>query len=84
MENLEDVIYSKEMDMLINKCGSFCGILLSKSISCVTLFSQLLEDEDFKEVVEEIGGCSWFDVVTHMTYRYPVLHKSKKIKKLII
>ncbi len=83
MNNLEDMIYAKEMDLLVNKFGSLCGILMNKNISCVTFFTQLLKDEEFRTVMAEMGNCTWFDVVRYMSYRYPLLHKSKKIKKIM-
>lgn len=83
MEKIEDNIYVKELDELVNKYGAFCGILLNKNISCVTMFMQLLEDEELRDAMGDIGNCSWYDLVRHMTFRYPILHKSKKIKKII-
>jgi|TARA_R110000803_G_scaffold179861_3_gene242250 hypothetical protein len=80
---LEDDIYTRELDDLVNKYGAFCGILLNKNISCVTFFSQLLHDEKLRNSMASIGHCSWFDLVKHMTYRYPILHKSKKINKIL-
>lgn len=75
-------IYSRELDQFINKYGAFVGILLNKNISCVTLFSTLMQDEELREVMTEICHYSWYDVVKHMSYRYPILHKSKKIRRV--
>ena len=83
MNSSDSDLHAKELDIFINRFGSFCGILLNKNISCVTFFSQLLEDEDLRKGMEKISGYTWFDLVKHMTYRYPILHKSKKIKKII-
>lgn len=83
METSEDILNSKEMDALINKCGSFVSMVLNKNISCVTLFMFLIENEVFRNSVLKIGSCSWYDLVQHMSYRYPILHKSKKIKKIV-
>ena len=76
-------IYEDELDVLINTFGSLTGILLNKNISCVTFFMQLMKDEDLKEVMMDLGGCSWYDVVHYMTLRYPLLHKSKKVKRVV-
>ena len=40
-------------------------------------------DDELKDIFVEVADCSWFDLVLHMTKRYPILHKSKKIKKVI-
>lgn len=83
MESIEETIYEKELNGLVNKYGAFCGILLNKNISCVTFFSQLLQDSDLRDGMADIGHCTWFDLVKHMTHRYPILHKSKKINKIL-
>lgn len=81
MENeFELNIYIKELDQIVNKYGSFISILLNKNISCVSFFSQLLKDDDLRIGLEKISNFTWFELVTYMTYRYPILHKSKKIK----
>lgn len=82
MESVDNIISERELDEFINKCGSLVSLALNKSISSVTLFSQLMEDEELKDVLLDINDYSWYDMVIRMTYRYPILHKSKKIKKL--
>lgn len=81
LEEFESDIHAKELDLTITKYGSFVGMLLNKNISCVTLFSYLLKDENLKTLVVKISDRDWFDIVKHMSYRYPILYKSKKIKK---
>ncbi len=81
LEEFENDIHAKELDLTVTKYGSFVGMLLNKNISCVTLFSYLLKDKELKNLLVGISDRDWFDVVKHMSYRYPILCKSKKIKK---
>lgn len=83
MEELDDSIFNKELDEIIDKIGAFCSLLTNKSMSCVSVFSFLLENESIRDTLLEINQVSWYDLVSRMTYRYPILHKSKKIKKII-
>lgn len=80
LDDLTDIHY-KEMDNIINKYGSFVSMLLNKNISCVTFFSAIMEDDELKSVLIDVSECDWFDIVKHLSYRYPLLNKSKKIKK---
>lgn len=82
MDSIEDSIFNKEMDEIVDRIGSLCNLLMNKSMSCVLMFSLLLEDEKLRNLVLEVNQVSWYDIVNHMSYRYPILHKSKKIKKI--
>lgn len=83
MDEVDDSIFNRELDDIIDKIGSLCSLLENKSMSCVSVFSLLLENEPLREIVLEVNQVSWYDVVTRMAYRYPILHKSKKVKKVI-
>lgn len=78
-----DVIFEDEMDVVINNFGAFTGILLNKNISCVTFFMQLMKDDELRETILDLTGCTWYELVRHMALRYPILHKSKKVKRVV-
>lgn len=87
--NNEDFIYpcanthliNTELEDCINKFGSFMTLVTNKSISCVTLFILINQSPHLKKILLELTDASWYSIVEYMAHRYPVLNKSKKIKK---
>ena len=75
-----EILNNKELEEIINQYGSLLSILTNKHISCVTFFLFLLKNTELQSILIEISDASWFEIVTYMSYRYPVLNKSKKIK----
>lgn len=75
-----EIVGRKELDEIINQFGSLISILTNKPISCVSLFVLITSNEDLKDVILDISDVSWYSLVEHLAFRYPLLNKSKKIK----
>lgn len=75
-----DIINEQELEEIMNKFGSFLSIVLNKPISSVTVFTLLRKDTHMRDVLLDISDQSWYSIVEYMSYRWPVLNKSKKIK----
>lgn len=69
-----------ELDEVINKFGSLITLLTNKPISCVTLFLLIQKHPEFRDILIDMGETSWYSIVEHLAWRYPVLNKSKKIR----
>lgn len=74
-------IINQELEDTINKFGSFITLITNKPVSCVTLFLLINKYPSLKNVLLSLTDASWYSIVEYMAYRYPVLNKSKKIKK---
>jgi hypothetical protein len=75
-----DVVHKNEIEEAVNKVGSFLSIIMNKPISCVTFFTVLRKEIHLQQVLVDLTDSSWYDIVEYMSYRWPVLNKSKKIK----
>ena len=75
-----EILNNKELEEIINQFGSLLSIIVNKHISCVTFFLFLLKNPELQSILVKVSDASWFEIVTYMAYRYPVLNKSKKIK----
>ena len=75
-----EIINSQEIDEIINKLGSFIAITSNKPVSCVTMFLTIVKTPVLKDILEELTQSTWYEIVAHLGYRYPILTKSKKIK----
>ena len=78
-----DKISEDEFELQILKFGSFLGMLNDKHMSCVTVFITIFHDEFMRELLKHQLDCEWYDIVHYMTFRYPILHKSKKVSNSI-
>jgi hypothetical protein len=74
-------IINQELEDTINKFGSFITLISNKPISCVSLFILINKSPELKILLLKLTDTSWYSVVEYMAHRYPVLNKSKKIKK---
>lgn len=74
-------IVNQELEDIINKFGSFITLVTNKPVSCVTLFLLINKHEQLKNILLMLTDASWYSIVEYMAHRYPVLNKSKKIKK---
>ena len=74
-------IVTQELEDLINKFGSLITLITNKPVSCVTMFIVIQKNPELKKSLVELSETSWYSIVEYMAYRYPVLNKSKKIKK---
>jgi hypothetical protein len=74
-------LMSQELEDLINKFGSFITIVTNKPVSCVTLFILIQKYPELRNSLIAMSETSWYSVVEYLAYRYPVLNKSKKIKR---
>lgn len=74
-------VTNQELEDLINKFGSLITLITNKPVSCVTMFIIIQKTPELKKFLIELSETSWFSIVEYMAYRYPVLNKSKKIKK---
>ena len=74
-------IINEELEDIINKFGGFITLITNKPVSCVTLFLMINKHHQLKRMILELTDTSWYSIVEYMAYRYPVLNKSKKIKK---
>lgn len=74
-------IINQELEDIINKFGGFITLITNKPVSCVTLFLLINKHQQLKEMILQMTDASWYSIVEYMAYRYPVLNKSKKIKK---
>lgn len=74
-------IINQELEDIINKFGGFITLITNKPVSCVTLFLLINKHQQLKEMILQMTDASWYSIVEYMAHRYPVLNKSKKIKK---
>lgn len=74
-------IVNRELEEVINRFGSLITLATNKPISCVTFFIIIQKHPELKEALIELSETTWYSIVEYMAYRYPVLNKSKKIKK---
>lgn len=74
-------IINQELENTINKFGSFVTLILNKPISCVTLFILINKYPELRNILLKLTDTSWYSIVEYMAHRYPVLNKSKKIRK---
>jgi hypothetical protein len=89
MLNNDDFIYpcanthliNQELEETINKFGSFITIMTNKPVSCVTMFIIIQKYPELRDVLVTLTETTWYSVVEYMAHRYPVLNKTKKIKK---
>lgn len=74
-------LVNQELEDTINKFGSLVTLLTNKPISCVTMFIMIQKHPELRNSLVEMSETSWYSIVEYMAHRYPVLNKSKKIKK---
>lgn len=75
-----DIVYNREIEDVINKIGSLISIIMNKPISCITFFNILQKEPILQNIIIDMTDSSWYEIVSYMAYRWPVLNKSKKIK----
>ena len=75
-----DHIYNREIEHAINQIGSLVSIVANKPISCITFFTILRKETGLQQILIDMTDSSWYDIVSYMGYRWPILNKSKKIK----
>lgn len=75
-----DIVHKAEIEETVNKIGAFLSIVMNKPISCVTFFTVLRKEIQLQQVLVDLTDTSWYDIVEYMSFRWPVLNKSKKIK----
>lgn len=74
-------LINQELEEAVNKFGSLITIITNKPVSCVTMFIVLQKHPELKDILVEMSETSWYSVVEYLAYRYPVLNKTKKIKR---
>lgn len=74
-------LVNRELEDLVNKFGGFITLVTNKPVSCVTLFILIQKYPELKKALIDLSETTWYSIVEYMAYRYPVLNKSKKIKK---
>ena len=75
-----EILNNSELEETVNKFGSWVSIITNKPISCISLFFLLRKDDDLRNLLLHLTDQSWYAIVEYMSYRWPVLNKSKKIK----
>lgn len=75
-----DIVYNQEIEDVVNKVGALLSIIMNKPISCITFFTILQKETILQNIIIDMTDSSWYEVVSYMAYRWPVLNKSKKIK----
>lgn len=74
-------IVNQELEELVNKFGSFITLVTNKPVSCVTMFILINKYPELRNAMIDMSETTWYSLVEYMAHRYPVLNKSKKIKK---
>lgn len=74
-----DKISEDEFECTILRFGSLLGMMHGKHLSCVSVFIELYNNTFMRKIIQDQLDCEWYEIVKYMTFRYPVLHKSKKI-----
>jgi hypothetical protein len=74
-------IVDRELEELVNKFGSFITLVTNKPVSCVTMFILINKYPELRNSMIAMSETTWYSIVEYLAHRYPVLNKSKKIKK---
>lgn len=78
------ILHSKEYIEGLLKAGSVISMLENKKINMTTLFSLLIEKQDYREFFTEITSSNSFrESITTLLHLNPSLVKSKITKSLI-
>ena len=79
-----DQIHSREFVEGVLKAGSFISMIENKKVNTTTLFSLLLEKNDYQEFFTEITSSNSFkEAILSLLYLFPNLIKSKITKSVI-
>lgn len=77
-----DLYLDKEFDELILKIGSLYSIIVNKQINQTKLLLEILKNDKFAECILKLTDVDDLQLlVLHIVKRYPLLCRSKIIKK---
>ncbi len=85
IKNLEqptafELIDREELDHQFRCLGGFLTTVYDKPVSCIHLYLTLEKSQNLRDIFIDMTNLSWFEIVEILSNKYPILHKSKKIK----
>jgi hypothetical protein len=74
-------LIENEIEKIFFQFGSLVSLLHDKHLSVTVVFSEMLDNKDYMDIFTEMSSADKYELIRFIIHKYPILHKSKKIKR---